>query len=191
MYPAPTGCGAPECACILLAFQITRERMKLTFSIAAQADVSALAELHTAVAKDLTLRYGRGPWSWRTTEKGVLLGMRHSCVLVAHKNNAIVGTLRLATKKPWAIDVSYFAPAEKALYLTSMAVIPTMQRQGIGRLLVVEAVKQARAWPANAIRLDAFDADAGAGAFYAKCGFREVGRVTYRKAPLIYFELVL
>jgi GNAT superfamily N-acetyltransferase len=66
-----------------------------------------------------------------------------------------------------------------------------MQRQGIGRLLVAEAVKQARAWAANAIRLDAFDADAGAGAFYAKCGFREVGRVTYRKAPLIYFELVL
>lgn len=117
--------------------------------------------------------------------------MRHSRVLVAHKGNAIVGTLRLATKKPWAIDVLYFAPVEKPLYLTSMAVIPTMQRQGIGRLLVAEAVKQARAWPANAVRLNAFDADAGAGAFYAKCGFREVGRVTYRKAPLIYFELVL
>ncbi|HEY6384909.1 MAG TPA: GNAT family N-acetyltransferase [Candidatus Acidoferrum sp.] len=64
-----------------------------------------------------------------------------------------------------------------------------MQRQGIGRLLVAEAVKHALAWPANAVRLDAFDA--GAGAFCAKCGFREVGRVTYRKAPLVYFELVL
>jgi GNAT superfamily N-acetyltransferase len=165
--------------------------MKLSFSIAALPDVPALAALHTSVAEDLTLHYGRGPWSWRTTEKGVMLGMRHSRVLVAHKGNAIVGTLRLATKKTWAIDVSYFAPVEKALYLTSMAVIPTMQRQGIGRLLVAEAVKQARAWLANAIRLDAFDADAGAGAFYAKCGFREVGRVTYRKAPLVYFELVL
>ncbi len=150
-----------------------------------------LAALHTAVADDLTQRYGRGPWSSHTTEKGVLFGMRHSRVIVARRGKTIVGTLHLPTKKPWAIDVSYFTPVKKALYLISMAVLPEMQRQGIGRMLIEEAVKQAHAWLANAIRLDAFDADAGAGAFYAKCGFREVGRVTYRKAPLIYFEMLL
>jgi GNAT superfamily N-acetyltransferase len=145
--------------------------------------------LHNAV--DLTRRYGRGPWASHGTEKGVLFAMRHAQVAVARKGKAIVGTLNLPTKKPWAIDVSYFTPVKKALYLTSMAVIPAMQRQGIGRLLLKGAVKRARAFPAGAIRLDAFDADAGAGAFYAKCGFREVGRVAYCKAPLVYFELVL
>jgi len=165
--------------------------MKITFSIAAQADAIELALLHTAVADDLTQRYGRGPWSSHTTEKGVLFGMRHSRVIVARRGKRIVGTLHLPTKKPWAIDVSYFTAVKKALYLISMAVLPEMQRQGIGRLLIEEAMTQARAWPANAIRLDAFDAEAGAGAFYAKCGFREVGRVTYRKAPLIYFEMLL
>lgn len=165
--------------------------MKITFSIAAQADAIELAALHTAVADDLTQRYGRGPWSSHTTEKGVLFGMRRSRVIVARRGKTIVGTLQLPTKKPWAIDVSYFSPVKKALYLISMAVLPETQRQGIGRSLIEEAVKQARAWPANAIRLDAFDAEAGAGAFYAKCGFREVGRVTYRKAPLIYFEMLL
>jgi GNAT superfamily N-acetyltransferase len=117
--------------------------------------------------------------------------MRRSCVLVARRGKTIVGTLRLATKKPWAIDVSYFSPVKTALYLTSMAVLPSMQRHGIGGLLSKEAVKQACAWPADAIRLDAFDGEPGVGAFYAKCGFREVGRVVYRKAPLIYFELIL
>jgi ribosomal protein S18 acetylase RimI-like enzyme len=165
--------------------------MKLTFSAAAETAAPALAALHTAVAADLTLRYGRGFWSSVSTERGVLSSMRHSRVLVAKKGKKIVGTLRLATKKPWAIDVSYFTPVKKALYLTSMAVIPGMQRHGIGRLLLDEAVTQAQAWPADAIRLDAFDANAGAGEFYAKCGFREVGRVIYRKDPLIYYELVL
>jgi GNAT superfamily N-acetyltransferase len=164
--------------------------MKLTFSIAAQADAPVLAALHSAVADNLSLRYGRGTWSAHTSEKGVLFGMRHSRVLVARRGQNIVGTLHLPTRKPWAIDVSYFAPVKKAIYLTSMAVVPEMQRQGIGRLLIAEAVKQVRAWPANAIRLDAFDAQAGAGGFYAKCGFREVGRVVYRKAPLIYFEML-
>jgi GNAT superfamily N-acetyltransferase len=170
---------------------ISDGKMKLTFSIAIRADAPTLAALHSAVAADLTNRYGHGPWSALTTEKGVLFGMRHSRVLVARKRKAIVGTLHLPTKKPWAIDISYFSPVKKALYLTHMAVTPMMQRQGIGCRLLEEAVKQARGWPADAIRLDAFDADAGAGGFYAKCGFREVGRVIYRKAPLIYFELVL
>jgi ribosomal protein S18 acetylase RimI-like enzyme len=165
--------------------------MKLSFSIATQADASALAALHTAVAEDLTNRYGIGPWSSKTKERGALFGMRHSLVVVARRGKEIVGTLRLATKKPWAINVDYFTPVKKQLYVTNMAVIPALQRQGIGRLLIEEAVKLVRAWPADALRLDAYDANAGAGAFYAKCGFRERGRVTYRKAPLIYYELVL
>jgi hypothetical protein len=33
--------------------------------------------------------------------------------------------------------------------------------------------------------------EATAKAFYAKCGFREVGRVIYRKTPLVYFDLLL
>jgi len=165
--------------------------MKHAFSIAGPADAIELAALHTAVAEDLTHRYGKGFWSLKTSEKGGLLAIRTSRVLAARKDKAIVGTLNLSTKKPWAIDVSYFTPVKKALYLTGMAVIPALQRQGIGRQLLQEAAKQAGAWPANAIRLDAFDADAGAGAFYAKCGFREVARVIYRKDPLIYFELVL
>jgi len=39
--------------------------------------------------------------------------------------------------------------------------------------------------------LDAYDAQAGAGEFYRKCGFEEVGRVIYRGTPLIYFQLLL
>ena len=39
--------------------------------------------------------------------------------------------------------------------------------------------------------LDAYDGAAGAGRFYAKCGFLEVGRKTYRGVPLVYFELML
>jgi GNAT superfamily N-acetyltransferase len=165
--------------------------MRLSFTIAAEPDARALAALHTEVSKNLTDHHGRGPWTAVTSEQGVLFGMRHSTVLVARRGKRIVGTLHLATKKPWAIDVSYFTPVKKALYLTHMAVTPAIQRQGIGRGLLEQATKHSRVFPADAIRLDAFDAEAGAGAFYAKCGYREVGRTTYRKAPLIYYELLL
>jgi GNAT superfamily N-acetyltransferase len=161
------------------------------FETATTADARALAALHTAVAEDLTRAHGPGPWSTKTSETGVLFAMRTSRVFVAREGIEIVATLRLATKKPWAIDTKYFSPCQRPLYLLAMAVTPSRQRQGLGRLCLDEAKRIARAWPADAIRLDAFDADAGAGCFYARCGCTEVGRASYRNTPLIYFELCL
>lgn len=165
--------------------------MNLSVATAIDADAPAIASLRTAVAEHLTLHYGRGHWSSGATEKSVLRGIRTSRVLVARDGAGIIGTLRLATKKPWAIDPAYFVAVRRPLYLTDMAVHPSVQRQGVGRRLVEEAGAVAKAWPADAIRLDAYDASAGAGGFYAKCGFREVGRVTYRRVPLVYFELLV
>lgn len=112
-------------------------------------------------------------------------------MLVARSGIAIVGTLTLVTKKPWAIDTKYFTAVRRALYVLDMAVAPDYQRKGIGRRMLDEAAEIARTWPREAIRLDAYDAVAGAGAFYARCGYREVGRVTYRGTPLVYFEYLV
>jgi ribosomal protein S18 acetylase RimI-like enzyme len=163
----------------------------LSIAPAVAADAPALAALHTSVAERLTRDYGKGHWSSAVTEKGVLRNLEHNRVLVAREGDSLVGTLSLVSKKPWAIDPAYFTAVRRPLYLLNMAVDPASQRSGIGRLLVEEAKAISRAWPAEAIRLDAYGAEAGAGAFYAKCGFRERGRVVYRKVPLVYFELLL
>lgn len=222
--------------------------MALTFSTATNADAAAIALLRNATAQRLADDYGLGPWSSQVTEKGVLYGMRTSRVLIARDGTDIVATLSLTTRKPWSILRSFldrnapthFTVVKRPLYLIAMAVAPDKQRTGIGRRFLKEAIAIARAWPADlsadssavalakaeasakvgAIRLDAYDvdSDAGAGAFYAKCGFREIGRATYRKPsrtepkrsgdaavvcgkratdllvaqpPLIYFEMVL
>ena len=159
--------------------------------VATQADAEAIATLRNAAADDLTRRFGKGHWSGQCSERGVLLGLRTSRVLVARSGREIVGTLRLATKKPWAIDVSYFTAVPRAIYLLDMTVLPARQGEGIGRRLLDAADTEVRAWPAQSIRLDAYDAEAGAGSFYAKAGYREVGRVVYRGNPLVYFERML
>ena len=46
-----------------------------------------------------------------------------------------------------------------------MAVIPARQREGLGRRCLEEAMRTSRDWPADAVRLDAFDAEGGAGGF--------------------------
>ena len=165
--------------------------MSLVLEFATTADVPALTALHSAVSGDLTRRFGKGHWSSSASEAGVHRNLISSKVIVARDADGIVGTLRLATKKPWAIDVAYFTAVPKALYLVDMAVRPSAQGQGIGRTLLAEAAEVARVFPAQAIRLDAYDAEAGAGGFYEKCGYVPRGRNVYRGVPLLYFELLL
>jgi len=159
-----------------------------TLTLATAGDAAAVAALLTAAANHLSAVYGEGHWSRESTERGVLNAMRTSRVFVAKRGDRAIATLALTTKKPWAIDTAWFTPCARALYLLSMAVDPELQRLGIGRHAVEQAVAIAREWPADAVRLDAYDAEAGAAGFYASCGFREVGRVVYRHVPLVYFE---
>ena len=163
----------------------------MRYRLGTRRDAAKLAALHTAVADHQTSLHGKGIWSYHTSERGALHMLRTSRVIVATDGKSIVGTARLQTKKPWAIDVSYFTPCERPLYLVSMAVLPERQGEGIGRKCMKEAERVARAWPADAIRLDAFDSSAGAGGFYERAGYTERGRTRYKGSALIYYELLL
>jgi GNAT superfamily N-acetyltransferase len=157
-------------------------------TLATPADAAGVAALLTAAANRLSALYGEGHWSRESTERGVLNTMRTSKVFVAKRGAVPIATMTLATKKPWAIDVSHFTPRPRVLYMLSMAVDPDIQRQGVGRTCIDQMLPIAQGWPADTLRLDAYDADAGAGGFYLSCGFTEVGRVVYRNVPLVYFE---
>lgn len=163
----------------------------MRFRDAKEADVPALAALHNRTAGALTARFGAGMWTSSTTERGVFLSLRHARVRVGVDGRHIVTSLRLAKKKPWAIDVAYFTPVKLPLYLTGMAVDVAHQGKGLGRLALDDARRVAAAWPADAIRLDAWDAAAGAGGFYAGCGFQQRGHRSYKGNPLVYYELLL
>jgi GNAT superfamily N-acetyltransferase len=166
-------------------------RLRLSWSLADEDDAAEIAALRLTVARDLTERFGRGHWSGESSERGVIAGMPAAQVWVARRGRTMIGTFRLTAKKPWAIDKSYFTKCRRPLFLTDMAVLPAFQGRGIGRRSAKEAVRRALAWPADAIYLDAYDDEAGAGPFYEKCGFRERGRVVYRGVPLVYFEMML
>lgn len=165
--------------------------MEFAFAAATPAEAPAIAALRNRVADDMTARHGRGGWSGHCTERGVIADLRDAKIFVGREGARVVATFRLATRKPWAIDRAHFTPVPRPLYLTSMAVAPDRQRDGLGRAGFTLATILARRWPAQSICLDAFDHPAGAGEFYRKCGCRETGRATYRGVPLIYFEVLL
>src|SRR5262245_2277883 len=168
-----------------------REPPPLKFGGATEDDARGVAAVLVAAAQHLTEVYGRGRWSWIVSEKSALAGIRSSRTLVLRERGRIVATLRLTTRRPWAIKPEPFTQVKRPLYLVDMGVHPRLQRRGAGRTLLEHADAVARAWPADAIRLDSSDAEAGAGPFYARGGYREVAHAMYRGVPHLYFERVL
>lgn len=159
-----------------------------SISSARAADAREIAALRTQVARGMTRQFGKGHWSECPGVALVQRQLRASHVLVARRDGTIVGTVRLAVTKQWAIDSGAFTPVKTSLYVLGLAVSPEARGLGIGRGLMEAAKAKARDWPAQALWLDAYDHAAGAGGFYQACGFRKVGPSSTGDVPLIYYE---
>lgn len=163
----------------------------VSISLATSDDAAAIADVISEAAYDLTDKHGQGHWSAIASPKGVLTGMSKAKVLVAKTGNTVVGTLRLTASRPWVIDPAYFTPVPRPVYLVDMAVRPEYQRIGVGRALIEQAKAMATALSGDSIRLDAYEGVAGAGGFYEKCGFTQMGHILYKTVPHIYFEWLI
>jgi hypothetical protein len=93
---------------------------EIAFTLATPADAPAVVEIRVAASRELTAQHGRGHWSSEPTERGIVADLRQSKVLIAWRGRDAIGTFRLSTRKPWAIDRSYFTDCKRAIYLTSM-----------------------------------------------------------------------
>jgi len=176
--------------------------VKLVVTEATVNDVAEILVLRLAVSADMEKSFGDDRWAPPVNEASVLRlfksprtrksdGALLVRILVGKSRGKIIALTRMQTAKPWAFDLKYFTPGCNAVYLGDVEVSPTHHGKGLGTQLMNAAIAAARAWPATAVRVSAYDGAAGAGPFYEKCGFREVGRVTYRKTPIIFFEMLL
>jgi ribosomal protein S18 acetylase RimI-like enzyme len=166
--------------------------MRIHLQEARDEDAAAIAALRMATSRQLTADYGHGTWSYTAeTEWSVRADMITAHIYIARLHGVVAATLRLSVRPPWLGAIDFFTPVATPLYLTTMAVAPKFQRQGIGRACLEAAKRIAARWPADALRLDAYDAAAGAGDFYRKTGFTEVKRGKYNGTPLIYFEYLV
>jgi GNAT superfamily N-acetyltransferase len=162
--------------------------VRFSVNAAADSDVRAIAALRSAVAQDMTRKHGQGPWSGFVGRSTVLRQLRATKMLVARRDDEIVGTVRLMQANQAVFDFRMFTPAKVALYVIGLAVAPHARAQGVGRELMESAKSAARFWPAEALWLDTYEHEAGAGRFYEKCGFRRAGSGTLEGPPLGFYE---
>jgi GNAT superfamily N-acetyltransferase len=156
------------------------------FTAATPGDAREVVALHEAVAQHLQ-RAIPGARRWKVPqEKQIALSMKTTETILAREGELLVATFRLDPARGFC-GVAPFTEADGFVYLLELAVHPSHQRRGVGRLCLDEAARWARARGSKAIRLDTNDDPIRAAAFYTACGYREV----LHHAQTIYFERLL
>jgi GNAT superfamily N-acetyltransferase len=155
-------------------------------------DVKPVRSILAAAADDLTRRFGAGHWSGVRSIEALRNYVEDGVLYLVEADGDPVGTLRLTDRKIGFYRDEWFAnPADEAGYLMDMAIDPLRQRGGIGRRSLTLAEGVARVKRLKAIRLDAYGGPAGAGEFYAKCGYSPVHAGEFRGVALEYYEKLL
>lgn len=140
-------------------------------------------------AAALTRDHGAGHWSVVSTLRTIRKHAADGRVFAAENDGNVIGTFVLSHRKIGFYRQSWFEhPRDPACYLTDMAILPSEQRRGVGSQCMREIERLAQERELLAVRLDAYAGDAGAGAFYRKCGYRRVHCGRVRAVALEYYE---
>ncbi len=84
-----------------------------------------------------------------------------------------IGVMEIETKKILGICSSWIIIDE--LHITSIAVHPIHQREGLGKFLILDLIKRSKSLLTNQIYLEVKDTNESAIAFYKAMGFKIVG----------------
>lgn len=157
---------------------------------ATPGDATVSRAIRFAAAADLSARFGPGHWSQVMPLGDIEEKIGAGLLYLIEADGSPVATFALGDLRIDFYQPAWFAdPSADAGYLTDFAVLPTRQRQGIGRFALVEIEALCRSRRLSALRFDAYQGPAGAGPFYVKCGYirrhsnevRGVGRDYYEK----------
>ena len=140
--------------------------MKIHIRTLAAGDIDAVLAIERVSFSD--------PWS-----RGMFLseleprGFNHAFVTEDEDLGEVVGYCFL-----WIL-------IEDEIHIANIAVRPSHKRQGIGRLMVREAMRRGREVHAHGITLEVRESNTGARGFYRNLGFEETGRrFRYYRKPI-------
>lgn len=129
--------------------------------------VVPMAECHLAALAEIEKACFHAPWSEAMLREELDKGI----FLVAERDGQAVGYVGCQT----VLDEGY---------ITNVAVSPNCRRQGIGRALIEELARRARAQGLSFVTLEARASNASAIALYEGAGFGRVGvRKNFYTAP--------
>ena len=153
--------------------------------------------MRIASAEKLAVEIGPGKWSGTVKNQAIRERIRNAdpenlraqTIYVACQNGEAVGSVVVSTFLPSFFKGNLWRePKAGALGVFNLVVHPNHRRQGIGRALMAGVEGLANTHEIPFVRLDAYESNPGAVAFYQAIGYDERATITLRTTRLVLFE---
>ena len=155
-------------------------------------EVDDLHEILRKCGEDLKVRFGLGHWDPPYPLRLLRRDAEERSVYAVLDGHQTVATFTIGTEAYPYYDVTVWtAPTAKATYVGHLAVLPALQRKGIGTRCMRTIEGLAIDEGSEAIRLDAYRAHVKLLEFYARLGYSPRGVVEFRDTELICLEKIL
>lgn len=154
-----------------------------------KADAEAVDHIHCQSSAEITARLGPGHWTHGSNVAGVRRSIRQRGVYLVARGEENVASFTVGGRFPrfWPPSL-WQAPDAEALGVFGIAVLPPLQRQGIGTWVMRRIEDMARERGCRFVRLDAYEENPRSVAFYRKLGYQERGRLVVNGVPILCFE---
>jgi len=157
-----------------------------------EADAEAVNAVYCQSSAEVTARLGQGHWTHNSNVAAVREGMRERGVFLVHSGGQAVASFAIGGDLPrfWPPSIWRVPEAdpEEVLGVFGLAVVPPLQRQGIGTWAMRQIEDIARERGCRFVRLDAYEENPRSVAFYRRLGYDERGRLVVNGVPILCFE---
>jgi GNAT superfamily N-acetyltransferase len=156
--------------------------MNLSTRLVRLEGVEVVQHILRECGHDMQSRLGLQHWSRTIPLEDLQRSTLEREIYTVHKGKQAIGTFTVGTQIP-----SYYQNSPElykkwatsnlqALYVNRFGVLPTWQRQGVGRWCMLTIEDLALQYDCDAVRLDAYSEHHGLLKFYQKLGYQRVGR---------------
>lgn len=163
--------------------------MQLRVKRATLSEIPEIAALWKLVVQRLSAQFGHPVWLKLVTPEAVYREMHRATVYVIREGASVIAAFTLSMQKPWTLDEGRFQPAMRPLYMTDLGVHPRWVRSHIDIRCIRAAIRIAKDWPSDALRLGVWDQEIGRSITRSGLGFRAVGTNCFGEVPCTVFEL--
>lgn len=124
------------------------------------------------------------PYPKNKFEKDISEGKVYSFV----SRNRIIGTVTLSRIKPYYYPQTIWSDNADTLYITKLAVPRKLKNLGVGKKLLVEIEKEAKARKIKKLILDVPEHNKKLQEYYLDSGYIQVEKIILRDTPSVFME---
>jgi|SRR5581483_3066818 len=151
-------------------------------------EIEPLHAIVAACGLDMQRRLGLSHWVPPHPLDRMRDDARERSVFALEQDGAIVGTFTVGASAQASYPPGMWRGAEPALYLNRLAILPSLQGRGLGKLGMAAVEAEARRGGFRSLRFDAIAGNEPLLAFYRRLGYEERGETRIGCGAVICFE---